>query len=453
MDSRTSLGVVFDTGRIVRLTACALGLLGTAGAAQAQAPQQPGITPPSIETQKPANAADAAVSAPVKPWAPPTSLGEWASTLKYGAQFEGGIVGNPQGPDNGQNFGQLFTDKANRPILNQLLLTLERDTDPKATGYDFGFKLQGMYGSDARIIHTLGVFDHLIHDRNQIDIVEANVSMHAPWLFSGGIDLKAGIYPTPLGFEVIDPKANPLYSHSYIFNYGLPYKHLGVLTTSHVTPILDFYLGVDSGTNTSVGGGDNNGRPAGIIGFGLNFLEGALTVLALSHMGPENSTLNTPFGNEAMRYYNDLVVTYKATGTLSFTTELNYVKETGFNAEAYGAAQYVSYTLADTLTLNARAEVFRDNSNFFVSNPVNNLDYVNFELGRPSNFYTAGRPTTYSEFTAGVTYKPTGLPSAIQTLMVRPEIRYDRVLAGSRAFDDFKDRGSVTLAADVILGF
>ena len=239
--------------KLAALSLCALGAIATPNPVRAQAAQSPAVTPASPETQKPVNAADAAVSAPDKPWAPPTSLGDWASTIKYGVQVDAGIVGNPQSPNNGQNFGQLFTDKSNRPILNQLLLTLERDTDPKATDYDFGFKLQAMYGSDARIIHSLGVFDHAIHDRNQLDIVEANVSMHTPWLFDGGIDVKAGIYPTPLGFEVIDPKANPFYSHSYIFNFGLPFKHLGVLTTSHVTSILDVYLGVDSGTNVTPG--------------------------------------------------------------------------------------------------------------------------------------------------------------------------------------------------------
>ena len=430
-----------------------LGLQG-APRARAQEAQQPAVAAPPIETQKPANAAAAAAAAPAaRPGAPPTSLGQWASTVSYGAQIDAGIAGNPQDPGNGENFGQLITDKANRPILNQLLLTVERDTDPKATGYDFGFKLQGRYGSDARVLHELGVFDHAIHDRNQIDIVEANVSMHAPWLFGGGIDLKAGIYPSPLGFEVIDPKANPFYSHSFISNYGLPFKHLGVLGTSHVTPVLDLYLGIDSGTNTTVGSGDNNGRPAGIIGFGVNVWSGALTVLALSHMGPEDATLNTSFGNDAMRYYNDVVVTYKQSDRLSFTTELDYVRETGFRAEAYGVSQYVSRTLADAFTLNVRAEVFRDNNNFFVSNPVNNLDYTNSERGLPANFYTASRPTTYSEFTTGVTWKPVNLPPPVRLLMVRPEIRYNRVLDGSRAFDDGRNRGSFTLAADVILGF
>jgi hypothetical protein len=145
---------------------------------------------PAVQTEMPANTSSAA---PDKPWAPPANWSEWAGGIKFSGQVDAGIVGNPQDPNNGVNYGQLFTDKANRPILNQLLLTLERDTDPKATDYDYGFKLQGMYGSDARIVHSLGLFDHLIHDRNQIDIVEANISVHTPWAFGGGIDFKAGI--------------------------------------------------------------------------------------------------------------------------------------------------------------------------------------------------------------------------------------------------------------------
>jgi hypothetical protein len=407
------------------------------------------------QSDAPAVAAPAATAAAPEapPWAPPASFGEWASGIKFTGQVEAGIVGNPQSPNNGQNFGQLFTDKANDVILNQLLLTLERDLDPKATDYDFAFKLQGMYGSDARIIHSLGLFDHAIHDRNQIDIVEANISVHTPWLSEGGVDFKGGIYPTPLGFEVINPALNPFYSHSYIFNYGLPFKHLGLLATWHATPIVDLYLGIDTGTNTTISDGDNNKRPGGIFGFGLNLMGGDLTVLALTHLGPEDSTLNTSFGNSAMRYFNDIVVTWKTTPALTLTGELNYVREEGFHAEAYGAAGYASYTLTDTLTLNGRAEVYRDNNNFFVANPVNNLDYVNFERGVPSNFYTASRPTTYSELTAGVTYKPAGMPAPLTGLMVRPEIRYDHTLNNSKPYDDGKDRGSVTLAADVIVQF
>src|SRR5438552_11805880 len=78
----------------------------------------------------------------------------WSDTLKFSGHIEAGITGNPDDPSNGINFGHLFTDRANRPVLNQILLTGERPLDPKAAGYDFGFKLQGMYGSDARYTHS-----------------------------------------------------------------------------------------------------------------------------------------------------------------------------------------------------------------------------------------------------------------------------------------------------------
>ncbi len=123
------------------------------------------------------------------------------------------------------------------------------------------------------------------------------------------------------------------------------------------------------------------------------------------------------------------------------------------SAQGYGIAQYVSYALSDTVTLNGRAEVWRDNTNFFVSTPVNNMDFLNVELGNPANVYTAARPTTYSEITLGLTYKPSGMPSVINNLMIRPEIRYDQALNNSHPFNGGKDKGQFTIASDVIIGF
>lgn len=428
-------------------TAAAMLLASTAlcGGAYAQA------SPPE-QTLMPGNPS---VAPDDKPYVAPANLSEWASSIKLDFQGDAGITVNPSGPDNRRNFGRLFDDNSNRPVLNQLLATLSRTVNPKATSPDFGFKLQLMYGSDARIVHTLGVLDQLIHDRNQLDIVEANMTVRLPGIFANGLDVKAGIYPTPLGVELIDPKTNAFYSHSYIFNYGLPYKHIGALATAHVSDLVDLYLGIDSGTNVAIGygSGDNNNRPGGIAGIGLNMLGGKLTVLALTHMGPENSKRNTPFANSAMRYYNDLAIVWKATDKLTLTTEANYVREDGFRAEAYGIAQYASYALSDTVTLNGRAEIYRDNTNFFVSTPVAERDYVNLERGVFSRFIIAPKPTTYTEFTAGLTYKPSWAPQQLSTLLIRPEVRYDQTLNNSRVFNDSKDRGAVTLAADVIIGF
>ncbi len=422
------------------------GALLSSTAVQAQ------LATPAEQTGTPGNPATAPAE---KPYVAPANFSDWASSIKLGFQADGGIVVNTSSPNSRRNFGQLFTDLSNRPVLNQLLGTISRDVDPKATSIDVGFKLQLAYGSDSRITHTLGVFDQLIHNRNQLDVPEASISVRFPSIFANGLDVKAGIYPTPLGVELIDPKTNAFYSHSYIFNYGLPFKHTGVLATAHVSDLVDLYLGIDSGTNTAIGygNGDNNNRPGGIAGVGLNMMDGKLVLLALTHIGPENSKRNTPFANEALRYYNDASLVYKANDKLTLTTEVNYVREDGYRAEAWGIAQYASYTLTDTLTLNGRAELYRDSSNFFVSNPVSDRDYANVQRGTFSRFITAPKPTTYSEFTLGVTYKPSGVPQQLSTLLIRPEVRYDRALNNSRAFNDGKDRGAFTLATDIVIGF
>jgi hypothetical protein len=375
----------------------------------------------------------------------------WASTISLGAQLEGGFVLNTNHPSDGLNFGQLFTDKANQFQLNQILLTLQRPTDPKATGYDVGFKFQFLYGSDARYTHYLGEFNHAIDSRYQISINEADLSIHLPWLTSGGVDLKVGQYPTPIGYEVIDPSGNPFYSHSYIFNFGIPLVHTGGYFVTHVNPMIDIYLGGDSGVNTTFGGGDNNGSGALLTGFNLTLLGGNLTILALSHMGPENPTLAVPQAAGFWRFENDAVITYKASDKLTLTTELNYIRDDFFRADGYGAAQYASYALTDTLTLNGRAEIWRDNKGFYVGAFPGNLDFVNASLGLPATAITAP-PTTYSEFTAGVTWKP-AVGSPLGSFAIRPEVRYDHSLNGTKPFNSGRDAGALTFAADAIVGF
>jgi hypothetical protein len=120
-------------------------------------------------------------------------------------------------------------------------------------------------------------------------------------------------------------------------------------------------------------------------------------------------------------------------------------------------AQYVSYTLSDTLTLNGRGEIYRDDNNFFVASFQNNGSFVTTEQG-----LTAGvgalHATTYGELTVGVTYKPSGLPPVISGLLIRPEVRWDTDLGGTGAFNrssptSHGDNSQVTLASDFVLTF
>jgi hypothetical protein len=426
-------------------TSTALCLISTlaAGAAGAQTTTDAGGKP-------------AAEAAPA-PAAPAT----WWDAVKFSGHLDAGITLNPRQGDDDINFGHLFTDRANKPLLNQLALTVEKAVDPKA-GLDWGFKFQGFYGSDARYTHFLGELDRVTSDTNQLDIVEANVTAHLPYLTAGGIDLKIGQYPTPIGYEVIDPKGNALYSHSYIFNFGIPLKHTGALATIHATDLIDIYGGIDSGVNTSLGDGDNNSSPSFIGGIGLNISD-KLTVLALTHVGPE-----LPNNNHDNRYLSDIVVTYKPTETLTLATELNYARDDSPTASsssqhAYGLAQYATYTLSETLSVTGRAEAFRDESGTWVCDFVGNQDFVKFESGNgtlDSRSRCTGRPTTFGALTLGLNWKPP-VKGVGEGTVIRPEIRYDHALNSTKPFDTRVVGGTavgtassqITFATDIVIPF
>ena len=439
----------------------------TAQATTSPATTSPATTAPATTAPPPAAATPAAPAAAPAPAAPPPGL--WIDGIHFSAQLESGIIANPYRPATGQNWGQLFTDHANQVQLNQLLLTANKPLDPKNPDYQWGFKVQFMYGSDARYTQFLGELNQVDPEqRYQLDVVEANVLAHLPWITDGGIDLKVGQYPTPLGYETIDPSTNPFYSHSYIFQFGLPFKHTGALATTHVNDVLDIYSGIDTGTNTTVGPlGDNNGAIGGIGGFNLTFLGGNLTILALTHFGPEDATRAlSPLGinaNGQWRFFNDVVATWKASDTWTFVTETNWVRDGyGFVGKAvngFGLAQYASYALTDMLTLNGRAEYWRDDNNFFVASFPANNSFVQFQQGFPVLVHSApGSNSTYGALTVGVTWKP-ALPAPVTGLLVRPEVRWDHAFTSNDPFNNNPPantkgtQNSFTFGSDIVLTF
>jgi outer membrane receptor protein involved in Fe transport len=393
----------------------------------------------------------------------PPAAGSWIGSIKFGGDIELGATFNPAAPANGLNFGQLFTDKSNQLVLNQFALTAERAPDPQAEGIDFGFKVGGMYGMDSQFTHFLGIGDQGSTSRNSFDLLEANIDAHASILTPGGVDVTAGMFETPMGSETISPSGNFFYSNSYIFNFGLPRKHTGLQTTTHVNSLLDVYLGVDTGVNASVGpgGGYNDGEVHFLGGLGLNF--GAVSVRAWTHIGPEDPVGSLPAGvdiHDQRRYLNDVVIDWKVDDKLSSVTELNYVKDEGLRAEAGGVAETLTYPLSKTVAAGFRAEVWRDAAGAFVAGYPGNLDYVDAEEGLPNTSYRGG-PATYGELTFGLNIKPANIWRKIRPLAngpfdeltLRPEVRYDRALSGGSPFDGRPGmaKDQLTVGLDVII--
>src|SRR5438093_6666667 len=291
-----------------------------------------------------------------------------APRFKISGWIDSGITFNPASPRDNQNFGRFFDDRTNEPMLNQLVINFERALAPKLGEFDCGFRLQFMYGSYARFIHSLGLFDDTAATSIlQPDLVEAYLNLHFPVITEGGLDLKLGKFVTLEGAETIDPRTNFFYSHTYIFNFGIPFNHTGALATFHASKLLDLYAGITRGVNISVD--DNNDSPAFDGGVGLNLLDGKLTALASTHIGPE--TVND---NRHNRYLNDLTITVKATKNFTSITDLNYIYDDAADATGYGVAQYFIYTINDVFSIGVRGEIWRDADAFYVASFAENDD-------------------------------------------------------------------------------
>jgi hypothetical protein len=368
--------------------------------------------------------------------------------FKISGWIDTGITFNPATPNDNQNFGRLFDDRANEPLLNQMVVNLERALAPQPGQFDWGFKLQFMYGSDARFIHGLGLLDHAAATSIvQPDIVEAYLNLHFPVLTDGGLDLKLGKWVTLEGAETIDPRTNFFYSHTYIFNFGIPFDHTGGLATLHATKWLDLMAGVTRGVNTALD--DNNDSVAFHGGLGLNFNDGKVVVAASTHIGPE-----TPDNNHDLRYLNCITVTWKITDKLTSITDLNYAHDEAADADAYGIAQYFTYSINDWLSVGLRGEVFSDQQGFYVVSFADPHDPIRALDGQPTidPRTVGGGDTTYGALTVGVNIKPP-MPKPIAGLTIRPELRYDRSLNDTHPFNDSSDRDQFTAGIDFIFSF
>ena len=368
--------------------------------------------------------------------------------FKISGWIDSGITFNPDSPQSNQNFGRLFDDRANEPLLNQVVINFERALAPQPGEFDWGFKLQFTYGSAARFIHSLGLFDHTAATSIvQPDLVEAYLNLHFPIVSESGIDLKLGKFVTLEGAETIDPRTNFFYSHTYIFNFGIPFNHTGALATFHATKWLDLYSGITRGVNTSLD--DNNDNVSFQGGVGLNLLDGKLTVLATTSIGPE-----TPNNNHDQRYLNDITVTAKITDKFTSITDLNYARDEVIDAQAYGIAQYFTYAINSWLTAGIRGEIFWDDDGFYVVSFADNHDPMRALEGEPTidPRTVGGGKTTYGAVTLGVNIKPP-VPKPAASLVIRPELRFDRALNGTRPFNDSSDRNQFTASIDVIITF
>ncbi|HZZ45032.1 MAG TPA: outer membrane beta-barrel protein [Tepidisphaeraceae bacterium] len=340
---------------------------------------------------------------------------------------EGSYTYNARGPVGNTNVGRVFDVDNENPQLNQLDLTIQRTVDPTKKSPDIGFTVEAIYGSDGRFIHSNGldfygpgdaVRGAQMDPENQVDLVQAYVDV----ALVQNVMLRAGEFATHMGYETINPTTNPLFSHSYLFGYAIPFKHTGAEVYWNATDKLTIMVGVTRGWEESL---KDDNRVLDYVGQAKYVFSDKLTGYLNFTAGPEKAT-----NNDDTRVVLDAILQYAVTDKFSVAANADYGWEEddqpGNNTgEWYGLAMYAGYKINDPLTLNIRGEWFNDQDG------------------------ARGLGTTVYEGTAGVTVTPFPSDATMSNLKLRPEIRYD--YAEDPIFDN--QNSQLSLAMDVIFSY
>jgi len=361
--------------------------------------------------------------------------------------------------------GPFTHEYGNHYMLNQVALRFERQVDPKK--FDVGGMVELMYGSDAAQIHATGLGyngsdatdDHEPVDTSatfdnfwptwQFDIPQAYVDVGVP--IGNGLRVRAGKFVTLLGYESIDPRGNPFYSHSNLFGF-VPFTHVGVMGDYKVNDNLEVQLGITRGWD--IGTEDTNGCAIDVLGQIAYKFNDSLNLAFNFCVGPENGSktgnpnVSVDFSDTShYRVALDPILYWQVTKQLKVGVEGLYVFDGGWSnytgvithayGDVWGAAGYAAYTVNDNLTINARLEK---------AHVYNNT----LDLPLPVSMY---------EVTLGVTIVPLPKDQFLKGLSIRPEIRYDFTDNTTGVYPTYSRKTSLlqkdqlTFAADVIFQF
>ncbi len=339
----------------------------------------------------------------------------------YG-RAEGSYTYNFDNPAQDLNLGRVFDIEHDQFLLNQLDLNFERVVDPKIHQFDVGFRLEMLYGGDARFIHSNGLLDtddFFNGPENQFDVPQLYVDVAIP--VGNGLRVRAGKF---LFFKQIDPNASVFYSHSFTFGGALPFTLTGVTGWYPLNDQWSVEAGISRGWGQSLE--DNNdaidalGRVRYDMSDRTSFSLAAIT-------GPEQDDDNSHY-----RTVFDATVNHACTDNLTLLLDVVYGYQGGVpggdEAHWYGVAGYGVYRVNHQVSVGGRLEWYRD------------------EEG-----YTTQLAQNLYEATLGLTLTPFPSDRLGSNFKVRPEIRYDY---SSRAFFDGLSRhDQFTAAVDAIFNF
>ena len=337
-----------------------------------------------------------------------------------------------------------FNDRNWMGQMNQLYLVNEKLLDLEDGGFDWGGRIDLLYGTDYIYNTARGWDATLLNQPNQFGVTGAPnwstnkyYGLDIPQMYAelgyGNHAVKFGHFYTIIGYEVVPAIGNFFYTHAYTMQYGEPFTHTGILDVWTVNDQMTVYAGITNGwdnfsdpinilgpaANPNYPGANSNAAFLGGVTFKSSDETQALTMTVSSGNEIGNLVANT-IGNRSIMstvYTNEIndKVTYVFQNDNGWqfnagTPDTMNASQPG-TAQWYGVNQYLFYTFSDTLVGGMRLEWFRDNNGYRVLNPIRNaISNSPYASGYQGNFWQA---------TWGLNWKPN------RNWIIRPELRYD----------------------------
>jgi hypothetical protein len=386
--------------------------------------------------------ADAAAEAECEPWR--LFCQKDCGVNVYG-WLSGGIMGNSQSPASEFNGVTTFPDQWHGQG-NQAYAVAEKTIDTGGCGWDWGGRVDVLYGSDYIFTMATGLETRDTGAPKWNSNPDYGLALPQAYLELGynDVSLKLGHFYTAHGYEVVPATGNFFYTHAYAMQYGEPFTHTGAVATWKVDDSLTvlgaFVNGWDAFDRV-----DDEGM--GIGGFTWNNGDG----LTIAYMYGYSVDEPTTYGATTPRHISTLVVSYAwCDWTYVFQNDVGWQEDGVLNpnstsgdpfssAEWYGVNQYLFYTINDCWKAGARVEWFRDD------------DGVRVGGIRPGQTIpTSGFAGNFFNLTAGLNWTPHA------NITVRPEVRYDwydglAAPGGIEPFDDGTRTDQLLYGLDVIV--
>ena len=358
----------------------------------------------------------------------------------------GGYTYNNDTPASGYNGVTTFNDRDREGQLNQAYITLEKALETSDCTWDYGGRIDVLYGTDSRFTEARGLEkrqDNTPHWNGEPFYGLALPQAYAEFGY-GDLSVKLGHFYTIIGYESVMATSNFFYSHAYTMQYGEPFTHTGALASYAANEQLTLLGGFDRGWDNWE---DDPYNRLGFLG-GFTWTNNCGSSLAVTGTigdEPTQTALNTN------RWMYSVVFSHEFNDRLSYVIQHDYgyqneaVNGNTEDAQWYGVNQYLFYKLNCCWTAGARFEWFRDDDGYRVAgigSRDNGIPPIN------GNSFTGD----FYELTVGLNWKPT------DNLCVRPEARFDwfdGVTTGGAAgpFDDGTSNQQTLFAIDAYLTY